>query len=100
MTEIVKDAGYKIAAWLVNAICEHPAVVGWLCVVFIVATLVNTGIKGTWTYAEMPKWARFVLSFTMPLALNFYHWAGKIGVQEPPSLSPRAVADAVKRDQP
>lgn len=103
MSELLKDTGYKIAAWLVNLICEHPAAVGWFAVVFIAATLTNTGIKGTWTYAEMPRWARFILYFTMPLALNFYHFGEKIGIQQPTapgSVSPGAVADAVKRDQP
>lgn len=87
MTDILKDAGYKVATWLVNLICQHPAVVGWFIVVFVVATLVNTGIKGTWTYAEMPRWARFVLAFTMPLALNFWFLGKKVGLQEPGPLA-------------
>jgi hypothetical protein len=94
------DIGEQIAEWAVSAICNHPTFVGWGLVVFFVATLVNTGIKGTWTYAEMPRWARFVLYFTMPLAFNFYHLAGKAGIQQPPTpgdVSASAVADAVKR---
>lgn len=102
MTAVVTDVGEKIAEWAVQLICDHPEVIGWFLGVFTVATLVNTGIKGVWTYQEMPRWARFVLYFTMPLALNFYHWFGKVGIQEPQApagtISPSAVADAVKRD--
>jgi hypothetical protein len=101
MGEILKDAGYKVATWAVNAICSHPEIVGILLSIFVIATLVNTGIKFAWTYAETPRWARFVLGFTMPLALNFYHFGEKVGIQEPtaPCVSASAVADAVKRDE-
>lgn len=99
---IAADLGSKIAEWAVNTICSHPTLIGWGLGVFFLATLVNTGVKGTWSYAEMPRWARFVLYFTMPLALNFYHFGEKVGIQQPAapgSVSPSAVADAVKRDQ-
>jgi hypothetical protein len=101
MTVAIVDIGEKISEWAVTAICNHPEVIGWFLGVFLVATLINTGLKGTWTYSEMPKWARFVLYFTMPMALNFYHLAGKAGIQQPSApdaISPGAVADAVKRD--
>jgi hypothetical protein len=103
MTVAIADLGEKIAELAVNAICQHPSLIGWGLSTFAVATLVNTGIKGTWTYSEMPRWARFVLYFTMPLAFNFYHLAGKAGIQQPPdpnAVSPSAVADAVKRQNP
>jgi hypothetical protein len=41
--------------------------------VFVVSAMINNGIKTAWTYEETPRWARFVLGFTMPLALNFFH---------------------------
>lgn len=77
------DFGEKIANWAVTTICNHPAFVGWFLLVFTLATLVNTGIKIAWTYSEMPRWAKFVLGFTMPLALNFYWLGKKIGLQQP-----------------
>lgn len=85
MTAAVTDVGQKIAEWAVGFICDHPTLVGWLIGTFVVATLVNTGIKFTWTYAETPRWARFILGVTMPLAFNFYHIAEKAGVKEPVS---------------
>jgi hypothetical protein len=104
MTVAIADLGEKIAELAVNAICNHPSVIGWGLGVFVVATLVNTGIKFTWTYAETPRWARFILGVTMPLALNFYHFGEKIGITQPSApngtISPSAIADALKRDVP
>jgi hypothetical protein len=80
----ITDIGQKIAEWAVSMICDHPGIIGWGLGIFAVATLINTGIKGTWEYTEMPKWARFTLAFTMPLALNFWFIGKKIGIQEPP----------------
>lgn len=62
-----------VAEFLVTLICNNPRwVVGFLFAFFL-ATLVNHGLKLTWSYAEMPRWARFVIGFTMPIALNFDH---------------------------
>lgn len=77
------DTLYKIATVLVNLICEHPYIIVGLVIVFTLATVVNFGLKMTWNYAEMPRWARFILGVTMPLALNFYHLVAKVGIQEP-----------------
>jgi hypothetical protein len=103
VTVALADLGSKVAEWAVTTICNHPAAIGWGLAVFALATFVNTGIKFTWTYSETPRWARFVLGFTMPLALNFYHFGEKIGITQPSSpdsVSPSAVADAVKRNEP
>ena len=73
----------QIANLLGELIKKHPRLIGWAALAFGLATLINTGIKMTWTYAETPRWARFVLGFTMPLALNVYHLTEKVGVKEP-----------------
>jgi hypothetical protein len=89
-TMSITDIGQTIAEWAVNTICNHPGIIGWGLGIFTVSTLVNTGIKGTWsTYEEMPKWARFILAFTMPLALNFWTIGKKIGITEPPVADPK-----------
>lgn len=81
------DFGEKVAEWAVNLIASHPSAIGWWLFAFFIATLINFGIKTAWTYTEMPRWARFVLGVTMPVALNFY-WLGKrFGIQQPPDLS-------------
>jgi hypothetical protein len=92
----------KIAAYLVNLIANYPFAIVWFLGVFVIATLTNSGIKGTWAYAEMPRWARFVLAFTMPLALNFYHFGEKVGLQQPPdvqTLTSATVRVAVAADE-
>lgn len=90
------DFGEKIAVWAVNVICSHPAFVGWFIAAFAFATLVNFGIKTTWAYADMPRWARFILGFTMPMALNFYWLGKKVGIQEP-TVPSSSVRDAEKQ---
>ena len=89
----------KIAEFMVNLIANHPTAIVILLSLFVVATLVNSGIKGTWPYAEMPKWARFVLYFTMPLALNFWTIGKKVGLSEPNDVSASAVRAAVARQE-
>lgn len=75
-----------VGAFLVNLICNHTEIAVGLLALFVLATLVNSGIKGTWSYVEMPRWARFILSFTMPIALNFYHVGEKVGIQTPKNM--------------
>lgn len=96
------DLGEKIAEAAVNAICNHPSAIGWALAVFAGATLINSGIRFTWTYAETPRPWRFVLGVTQLFALNFDHFAAKFGIRSaaPDSVSPSATADAVKRDAP
>ena len=76
----------KVAEFLVNAIANHPTGIVVFLGVFAFATCANFGIKTAWTYAEMPRMARFVLGFTMPLALNFYQLGKKVGIQQPPDV--------------
>lgn len=66
---------HSIAEWIVNGTANNSVAVPHAVLVFGFAALVNNGLKMTWTYAEMPRWARFVLGVTMPLALNFFHVA-------------------------
>ena len=96
MTKVTES----IAAWIVNTIANHPtAIVCWLGA-FVLATLVNSGIKGTWSYAEMPRWARFVLAFTMPLALNYYHLGEKVGIVQPSDqISAGAIRVAIAKEE-
>ena len=93
----------KLAEWAVNFIANHPSVVPVLLalgLIFLLATLTNHAIKTTWAYAEMPRWARFILGFTMPIALNFYHFGGKIGIEAPDvqTLTAQTVRSAVAAD--
>jgi hypothetical protein len=64
---------HSIAEWIVNTTADSPSLVPHGLGVFVVSAMINNGIKTAWTYEETPRWARFVLGFTMPLALNFFH---------------------------
>jgi len=100
MTQIAA-IGEKVAGVLVDLVCEHPAFIGWAAAIFVLATFITNAIKMTWPcYSEMPPAARFVLGFCMPLALNFWSVAKRLGVKQPddPPLSAAAVAAATKDD--
>jgi len=90
----------KVAVYLVNLIANHPVAIPVALGTFIFATLINHGIKLTWTYTEMPRWARFILGFTEPLALNFYHLGEKIGVVQPhDDVSATAIRAAIAKEE-
>ncbi len=72
-----------LTALIIKAIASHPNIFWSVVGGFLGATLLNHAIKFTWSYPEMPKWARMVLGFTMPIAFNFYHLSGKVGLKEP-----------------
>jgi hypothetical protein len=82
----------------------HPV----FCWSFVAVILVNNAVRVTWRdFTTRPKAARFLVAITDPIAGNFWRltlWsADKVGIklQAPDStdtVSPQAVADAVKRD--
>ena len=84
----------------------HPI----LCWGLLGALLVNNAVRVTWRdYATRPTAARLIVAVTDPLCLNFWRltlWLGdKAGIKvwtpdQPDSVSPAAVADAVKRGAP
>lgn len=96
MNEIAA-VGHGISEWAVNFIATHPSLIGWALVVFVVATFTCNAIKWAWpVYHEMPRAARFVLGFCMPLALNFWSLSKKVGIQEPIAPTDDTAKEAVK----
>jgi hypothetical protein len=64
---------HSIAEFIVNTTANSPSLVPHGVGLFFLATLVNNGLKCAWRDEDMPRWAKFLLGFSMPLAGNFYH---------------------------
>jgi hypothetical protein len=66
---------HSIAEFIVNTTANNPSLVPHGLGLFFIATLLNNGLKSAWKDEAMPRWAKFLLGFSMPLAGNFWNSA-------------------------
>lgn len=85
MTNDILGLGHAVSVWAVNMIADYPHQFGWGVLTFIVAGLVNLGLRFAWGKpSTMPRVVRFAFGVTFPFASILWAILGKVGVKEPP----------------
>ena len=67
-----------VVRWLAEQAQAHPVAIGVVAGVWLLAVFLTNGLRFAYPeFAEMPRFARFVVGFCDPLALNFWNLARK-----------------------